>query len=131
MPASERTLLRFVNGRPISPLTCAFLAWAAEQLAAEGVRVLALIWDNAGVPQRPGARGGGVRCAVARKCRAPRAPARGGWGLLAHQPRGAGLGQEAQSRGQADRPRLPPSDLPAAEPKSVAQPDRAQMGPRQ
>src|SRR3712207_2071482 len=40
-------LLRFVEGRPISPVTCAFLAWAAEQLAAEGVRVLALIWDNA------------------------------------------------------------------------------------
>lgn len=47
LPARERTLLRFVNGRPISPVTCAFLAWAAEQLAAEGVRVLALIWDNA------------------------------------------------------------------------------------
>ena len=47
LPARERTLLRFVNGRPISPLTCAFLAWAAEQLAAEDVRVLALIWDNA------------------------------------------------------------------------------------
>ena len=47
LPARERTLLRFVNGRPISPLTCAFLAWAAEHLAAEGVRVLALIWDNA------------------------------------------------------------------------------------
>ena len=28
-------------------MTCAFLAWAAERLAAEGVRVLALIWDNA------------------------------------------------------------------------------------
>ena len=39
--------LRFVNGRPISPLTCAFLAWVAEHLAAEDVRVLALIWDNA------------------------------------------------------------------------------------
>ena len=47
LPARERTLLRFVNGRPISPVTCAFLAWAAEQLAAEDVRVLALIWDNA------------------------------------------------------------------------------------
>src|SRR4029453_16385661 len=57
MPASERTLLRFVNGRPISPLTCVFLAWAAEQLAAEGVRVFALIWGNAGGPARP--RGGG------------------------------------------------------------------------
>ena len=40
-------LLRFVDGRPVSPVTCAFLAWAAEQLAAEGVRVLALVWDNA------------------------------------------------------------------------------------
>lgn len=40
-------LLRFVDGRPVSPVTCAFLAWVAEQLAAEGVRVLALIWDNA------------------------------------------------------------------------------------
>ena len=47
LPARERMLLRFVDGRPISPVTCAFLAWAAEQLAAEGVRVLALIWDNA------------------------------------------------------------------------------------
>ena len=47
LPARERTLLRFVDGRPISPMTCAFLAWAAEQLATEGVRVLALIWDNA------------------------------------------------------------------------------------
>ena len=36
-----------VEGRPVSTVTCAFLAWAAERLAAEGVRVLALIWDNA------------------------------------------------------------------------------------
>ncbi len=36
-----------VDGRPVSPVTCAFLAWAAEQLAADGARVLALIWDNA------------------------------------------------------------------------------------
>ncbi len=28
-------------------MTCAFLAWVAERLAAEGVRVLALVWDNA------------------------------------------------------------------------------------
>ena len=39
--------LRFVDGRPVSAVTRAFLAWVAEQLAAEGVRVLALIWDNA------------------------------------------------------------------------------------
>ena len=47
LPARERMLLRFVDGRPVSPVTCAFLAWAAEHLAAEGVRVLALIWGNA------------------------------------------------------------------------------------
>ena len=31
----------------MSAVTCAFLAWAAARLAAEGVRVLALVWDNA------------------------------------------------------------------------------------
>ena len=43
-------LLRFVDGRPVSPVTCAFLAWVAEQLAAEGVRVRALVGDNASWP---------------------------------------------------------------------------------
>jgi len=47
LPARTQMLLRFVDGRPVSAVTCAFLAWAAEHLAAEGVRVLALIWDNA------------------------------------------------------------------------------------
>ncbi len=50
LPAGERMLLRFVDGRPISAVTRAFLAWAAERLAADGVRVLALIWDNASWP---------------------------------------------------------------------------------
>src|SRR4051812_33948181 len=40
-------LLRFVDGRPVSPVTCAFLAWVAEHLAADGVPVLVLVWDNA------------------------------------------------------------------------------------
>ena len=40
-------LLRFVAGRPVSGITRAFLAWVAGQLAAEGVRVLTLIWDKA------------------------------------------------------------------------------------
>ena len=47
LPARERMLLRFVDGRPVSAVTCTFLAWATERLAADGVRVLALIWDNA------------------------------------------------------------------------------------
>ena len=45
LPERERMLLRFVAGRPVSGVTC---AWVAERLAAEGVRVLALVWDNAG-----------------------------------------------------------------------------------
>jgi transposase len=47
LPERERMLLRFVEGRPVSPVTRAFLAWAAGRLAAEGVRVLVLVWDNA------------------------------------------------------------------------------------
>jgi hypothetical protein len=47
LPTRERMLLRFVDGRPVSAVTCTFLAWATERLAADGVRVLALIWDNA------------------------------------------------------------------------------------
>jgi transposase len=47
LPGRERMLLRFVAGRPVSGVTCAFLAWAAGHLATEGVRVLALVWDNA------------------------------------------------------------------------------------
>ena len=47
LPRPEQMLLRSVAGRPVSAMTCAFLAWATERLAAEGVRVLALIWDNA------------------------------------------------------------------------------------
>jgi transposase len=40
-------LLRFIAGRPVSAVTCPFLAWVADRLAAEGVRVLALVWGNA------------------------------------------------------------------------------------
>jgi DDE superfamily endonuclease len=47
LPERERMLLRFVAGRPISGVTRAFLAWVAGRLAAEGVRVLLLIWDDA------------------------------------------------------------------------------------
>lgn len=40
--------LRFVEGRPVSALTTAFLGWCAERLAERGVRVWVLVWDNAG-----------------------------------------------------------------------------------
>jgi transposase len=47
LPERERMVLRFVAGRPVSGITRAFLAWVAGRLAAEGVRALVLIWDNA------------------------------------------------------------------------------------
>jgi transposase len=40
-------LLRFVDGRPVSPVTEDFLAWACDRLAAEGKAALLLVWDNA------------------------------------------------------------------------------------
>ncbi len=39
--------LRFVSGRPVSAVTCAFLSWLAAELPREGIRVLVLFWDNA------------------------------------------------------------------------------------
>jgi DDE superfamily endonuclease len=44
---SHQILLRFVDGRPVSHVTTAFLAWLCQQLAAERKRVLVLLWDNA------------------------------------------------------------------------------------
>ena len=40
-------MLRFVDGRPVSHVTTAFLGWACERLAAEGKSALLLVWDNA------------------------------------------------------------------------------------
>jgi transposase len=45
---AEAVWLRFVAGRPVSPLTTAFLAWCCDRLAATGVTTLVLVWDNAG-----------------------------------------------------------------------------------
>ena len=45
--APEDLWLRFVEERPISPLTTAFLAWCCDRLAATGITTLALVWDNA------------------------------------------------------------------------------------
>jgi len=44
----EEVWLRFVDGRPVSAVTTAFLDWCCERLAAEGATALVLVWDNAG-----------------------------------------------------------------------------------
>jgi hypothetical protein len=43
----EHLLLRFVDGRPVSAVTQAFLAWCHTRLAAQGMTALLLLWDNA------------------------------------------------------------------------------------
>jgi len=43
----QRVLLRFVEGRPVSPITTQFLSWCCDKLAAAGKKALLLIWDNA------------------------------------------------------------------------------------
>lgn len=43
----KNMLLRFVKGRPVSDVTCAFLKWACQRLAERGKRVWALVWDRA------------------------------------------------------------------------------------
>jgi len=44
---AEAVWLRFVAGRPVSAITTQFLEWCCLKLAALGVPVWALIWDNA------------------------------------------------------------------------------------
>jgi hypothetical protein len=43
----EQMLLRFVERRPVSTETTAFLAWCSKRLAAQGLTAVLLIWDNA------------------------------------------------------------------------------------
>lgn len=40
-------MLRFVQGRPVSQVTCDFLQWVAGELQQEGKKALLLVWDNA------------------------------------------------------------------------------------
>lgn len=46
-PAQEKTLLRFMEGRPVSALSTHYLEWACPQIATLGLKVLVLVWDNA------------------------------------------------------------------------------------
>lgn len=43
----RQMMLRFVEERPVSDVTCAFLDWVCQTLALEGKQVLVLVWDNA------------------------------------------------------------------------------------
>jgi hypothetical protein len=47
LPSTNETLLRFVDGRPVSTVTCVFLAWLTARFTDQGKRALFLIWDNA------------------------------------------------------------------------------------
>jgi hypothetical protein len=44
---AEALWLRFVDGRPISAATTAYLAWCCARLAAAAKTALLLVWDNA------------------------------------------------------------------------------------
>jgi transposase len=53
---AEQMLLRFVDGRPVSAVTCDFLAWCSNRLAEQGVTAWLLIWDNASWHKSQGVR---------------------------------------------------------------------------
>ncbi len=44
---ASQMLIRFVEQRPVSEVTCHFLEWVCQQVNQLGKRVLSLIWDNA------------------------------------------------------------------------------------
>jgi transposase len=44
---TDEIWLRFVDGRPVSPVTIDYLAWCCRKLHAAGKEALLLIWDNA------------------------------------------------------------------------------------
>jgi transposase len=44
---SEELWLRFVDGRPVSAVTIAFLSWCAAHALSRGKRAVLLVWDNA------------------------------------------------------------------------------------
>ena len=46
-PPEEQIWLRFVDDRPVSEVTAAFLTWSCEKLEYLGKKALLLVWDNA------------------------------------------------------------------------------------
>lgn len=47
LKSDSQMLLRFVEQRPVSEITCAFLEWVCQQVSQMDKRVMPLIWDNA------------------------------------------------------------------------------------
>ena len=47
LPQTDTMLWRFVTGRPVSQVTCDYLAWIADRMAHDSKKALVLIWDNA------------------------------------------------------------------------------------
>jgi transposase len=47
LPQTDTMLLRVVTGRPVSQVTCDYLAWVADRMAQAGRKALVLIWDKA------------------------------------------------------------------------------------
>jgi len=45
--AEAQMLVRFVEQRPVSEITCQFLEWVTPQVSQMGKRVMPLVWDNA------------------------------------------------------------------------------------
>ncbi len=46
LPQTDEVWLRFLDGRPVSAVTTAFLTWCCRQLAARGKSALLRVWDN-------------------------------------------------------------------------------------
>ncbi len=46
-PTTQEVWLRCLDGRPVSAVTTAFLAWCCQEAAARGKAALLLVWDNA------------------------------------------------------------------------------------
>ena len=77
-PTVHHMRWRVGRGRPVSVVTCAFLAWLATHFTAQGKRALVRIWDNASWPvsqavqeglnahHRPAKHEGGCRVMVCR-----------------------------------------------------------------
>jgi hypothetical protein len=53
----EAVWLRFVDGRPVSAVTTAFLAWSCTMLEQQGKTALLLVWDNASWHRSQAVRG--------------------------------------------------------------------------